>query len=130
MKYNIENEVVKIRCCQFYMREDGILVGYHFPGIDNTLDDAKEAVQTALSITKGKPVPLLIDMRDLQKISLEARKYYSNVGGKKVAKGLALLIGSSVSKIIGNFFIGLDKQEIPTKLFTQEKEAILWLKQF
>ena len=30
--------------------------------------------------------------------------------------------------IVGNFFIGLNKPKFPTKLFTQEKEAVIWLK--
>jgi hypothetical protein len=39
----------------------------------------------------------------------------------------AILIDSSVSRVVGNFFLGINKPAVPTKLFTNEKEAVKWL---
>jgi hypothetical protein len=35
-----------------------------------------------------------------------------------------------MSRVIGNFFIGFSRTNIPTRLFTSEAEAIDWLKTF
>jgi hypothetical protein len=43
---------------------------------------------------------------------------------------VALLVGSPMSRAIGNFFIGLNKPLIPTRLFVSEPEALAWLRGF
>ncbi len=45
-------------------------------------------------------------------------------------KKALLLIGSPVSRVIGNFFMGLNKPIYPTKLFTDPQKAIRWLQTF
>jgi hypothetical protein len=35
-----------------------------------------------------------------------------------------------VARAIGNFFMGLNKPLIPTRLFTSEAEALGWLREF
>jgi hypothetical protein len=47
-----------------------------------------------------------------------------------VESAAALLIGSPLTRAIGNFFMGLNKPLIPTRLFTSETEALAWLKGF
>jgi hypothetical protein len=39
----------------------------------------------------------------------------------------ALLVGSAVSKVLANFFMGLNKPKKPTRMFTSQDEAIHWL---
>ncbi len=43
---------------------------------------------------------------------------------------IAMLINSPGSRIIGNFFLGINKPSVPTKLFNEKNKAIEWLKQF
>jgi hypothetical protein len=35
-----------------------------------------------------------------------------------------------VSRIIGNFYMGINKTAMPVKMFSNEKEAMAWLKTF
>ena len=37
---------------------------------------------------------------------------------------------SPLTRAIGNFFLGLNKPLMPTRLFTSEEEALAWLKTF
>ena len=53
--------------------------------------------------------------------SLEATKYLT---------AAALIIANPVSRIIGNFFMGLNKTAFPFQLFTNQEEALKWLKSF
>jgi hypothetical protein len=45
-------------------------------------------------------------------------------------KANAMLVGSVLSEMIGNFFINLNKPDAPTKLFTNESDAVNWLLSF
>src|ERR1700756_4774181 len=45
-------------------------------------------------------------------------------------KNFSILIESPLSRIIGNFFMGLNKPSVPAKLFNNEQDAIAWLKQY
>ena len=67
----------------------------------------------------GLDIPIEIDG--------DARAYYSSDEAARQTCGVALIVGSAVSRVIGNFFIGLNKPPYPTRLFTDEAEAIAWL---
>jgi hypothetical protein len=68
------------------------------------------------------------DMREIRSITREARLFASSADAIQVVKAVALLIGSPVSRVIGNFFLGINKPPYPTRIFTSEAEALSWLK--
>jgi len=78
---------------------------------------------------KGKePIYFLSDMRAVKGMSKEARKVTAADAKDANFHAVAALINSGVSKILGNFVIRLNKHEHPVKMFTNEAEAIAWLK--
>ena len=89
--------------------------------------DAQESVRDAVSKAKTR---VLIDMTAVSEISKEARDYFANERPASIQRATALLIGSPVSRVIGNFFMGLNKPISPTRLFTDPQKAIQWLHTF
>ncbi len=89
--------------------------------------DAQESVRDAVSKAKTR---VLIDMTAVSEISKEARDYFANERTASIQRATALLTGSPVSRVIGNFFLGLNKPSYPTRLFTDPQEAIKWLQTF
>ncbi|MCH8902962.1 MAG: hypothetical protein IIA45_03495 [Bacteroidetes bacterium] len=89
--------------------------------------DAQERVRDSLSKEKTR---VLVDMTTVNAISKEARDYFANERTASIQRATALLIGSPVSRVIGNFFLGLNKPLSPTKLFTDQEQAIKWLHTF
>ena len=89
--------------------------------------DAQESVRDGLSKAQ---IRVLIDMTAVTEISKEARDYFANERTASIQRATALLIGSPVSRVIGNFFMGLNKPISPTRIFTDPKEAIKWLHTF
>ncbi len=89
--------------------------------------DAQERVRNNMNKKKTR---VIIDMTTVSEISKEARDYLANERTASIQRATALLIGSSVSRVIGNFFLGLNKPITPTRLFTNSKEAIKWLHTF
>lgn len=94
-----------------------------------TLEVAKSVVGARLFFTKGKSYPLLVDMTGIKSVTTEARKYMATVGVTWVTAG-ALITGSQLSKTIGSIFLAIDKPTVPTKIFTDEQKARLWLEQY
>ncbi len=89
--------------------------------------DAQERVRDIVSKAQTR---VLIDMTAIPEISKEARDYFANERTSSIQRATALLISSPVSRVIGNFFMGLNKPISPTRLFTDPQKAIQWLHTF
>lgn len=108
------------------MGEDGIIRFRVSPGATVNATAAQQCVTGASQLADGAKQLLLIDMRGLRDINRDARRIYYD----GAAYAVALLIGSPISKVIGSFFLGLNKPSYPLRLFTSEQEAVQWLKDF
>ena len=113
-----------------WMGQDGIVRTKVKPHAEVTI---KEAIENSIAVNSyfsQKKYPLLIDSRHIKSISKEARDHFSVRDRETGINSFAVLIDSPLSRIIGNFFMGLNKPSVPAKLFTNEQEAIDWLKQY
>lgn len=100
------------------------------PGAEVTLDDARANVALCLERNEGRRRPLLVDLREVKSQTAEARAYLAGPDGNKVSQAVGLLVASPASRVLGNFYLGLNKPSIPTRLFTSEEEARAWLRGF
>ena len=126
----MENEVVVTRTGKFWLEEDGIIRGIILPPAEHNLADAKENSEAVAKVAKGKKLPLFIEMVGCKSITSEARTHYAREQVGEEVYAVALLIGSPISRVIGNFFMGFNKPKHPVKLFTSETKAIEWLGSF
>lgn len=94
------------------------------PGSVCDLSEAKK-VTTAVSAFGRGPVPVLVDMRQLAKAERPAREHFTSAEAQATA--VALLVASSVSKVVANFIIGMKRMPVPTRMFTEEAAAVAWL---
>lgn len=99
-------------------------------GAEIQLEDARWNTNKVIEISGGSNFPILVDLREIKSISKEARDHFSMRGRKPNVTAIAMLVASPVSSVIGNFFLGLNKPIVPTRLFTKENEAILWMKKY
>jgi hypothetical protein len=121
-------EKIVTRVNTVWLGEDGIFRIIHVPGAELTLEDAKESMAAYLKLNKGKRRPLFIDIKNLKSFTLEARKYYAGEEAARAASASALVVGSHVSRVLGNFYLGISKPIFPTRIFSSEDEALEWLK--
>ncbi|MDH5542458.1 MAG: STAS/SEC14 domain-containing protein [Nitrospinota bacterium] len=94
------------------------------------LADAEEIISTILKIRGGEILPVCIDIRKLKSISREARQYFASDDRPRVGNAVALVVESSTTRVIGNFFLGLNKPSYPLKIFQNVNDATGWLKGF
>jgi hypothetical protein len=117
-----------VRVAGLWLGEDGIVRIIHVPGAEVTLEDAKETMMAYLKIYQGKRRPLLIDTRTMKFLAREARKYYAGDEAAKVASAAAIIVGTPVSRVLGNFYLGLSNPHLPSRLFTSDDDALDWLR--
>lgn len=123
----MENEQSS-RVARLWLGEDGIVRIIHAPGAEVTLEDARETMAAYLKINRGKRRPLFIDTKTLKSMTRETRQYYSGEEAAKVASAAAIVVGTPVSRVLGNFYIGLSNPHLPSRLFSSEDAALAWLK--
>ncbi len=96
-------------------------------GSEIQLDDAQENTANVIRISGGANFPILVDLREIKSISKEARDHFSMRGRKPNFTAIAMLVSSPLRSIIGNFFLGLNRPTVPTRLFTSENEEVSWI---
>jgi hypothetical protein len=105
----------------------GFIISKVRPGSEIGLNEAKGNTQAVIDISGGSNYPIFVDIREIKSISKEARDHFSMRGRKPNVTAIAMLVSSPLSRIIGNFFLGLNKPTVPTKMFTSEPDAISWM---
>ena len=128
------NEIIQTRTTRVWLKEDGII--YLLPRPDPlsgmTLDDVKEFLAAIRKLGKGKKMPIMNDLRGYPGFSadVDTRAYIAGDAGRSIFKSVAFLVDSPVSRMVGNFVLYVNKPSYPTRLFTNETEAVDWLKGF
>lgn len=123
---NLSPKAIETRTEKIWM-EDGVVYAVNKTVEQHLIEDARENVLAAKHLSKGKPYPLLLDIRNSKHVSIEARKYYISSENNGVL-ACAFIIDSPVSLIIGRMFMGINRTPFPTQLFRSNDKALLWLK--
>ncbi len=121
---------IETRACRFELDPRGFVRATMRRGLEMDLADAREALEATARISAGRRVPILVDSRWLKSQSREAREHFVGEEAARITLAVALLVGSPVSRMIGNFFLRRKAHRAPTQLFTDEDEAVAWLSRF
>lgn len=113
-----------------WMGEDGICRTKAKPGAEISAPHAMENTLAVTSFYITKKFPLLVDARDVRSISKEARRHFAINGRDTKVTSFAIMVKSPLSRVIGNFFMGLNRPGVPARLFDSEAQAVEWLKTF
>jgi hypothetical protein len=113
-----------------WLGDGGIIRATSKPRTDLTLEDAQEFIREIGLRSPGKRHPILVNLVGLKSMSRDARTYFAGAETAKVELAAALLVDSPMARAIGNFFMGLNKSLVPSKLFTSEALALEWLAQY
>jgi len=94
----------------------------------HSLPEAKEIVAAHNALAEGRPRPVLADIRGVQQgANLAARKYYVSDESARYKSGMAMLIRSPLQRMLGNIFFKLNRPPYPSRLFSDEEDAMAWL---
>jgi hypothetical protein len=121
-------ETISTSTCLWSLGDDGILRGEIRVGVLETLSEAKANVDAMAQLARGRKLPVLVNVSRARMVSREARQCYAGAETAKLTVAAALIVGSPISRVLGNFFLGLNRPAFPLRLFTSEEDAVAWLK--
>lgn len=110
--------------------EEGIMIIHCKEDYQYEIQDVKDLVIAAGELSGGKSVPTLTIPGKYTEATKEALDFIFSKDSILYASADAFIAQSLSQKIIGNFYLKIKKPSIPTRLFTNEKSAIEWLKKF
>ncbi|MEO7734103.1 MAG: hypothetical protein ABIY55_24280 [Kofleriaceae bacterium] len=119
---------IELRAQTVWLDAEGIVRVELKPGADVTLADA-HAVVTAIGLqcARGRR-PALIDFTGLRGMERAARNYFAGPQTAKYQTVAALVVTSPLARAVGNFFMGLNRPMIPTRMFPDTASALVWLR--
>jgi hypothetical protein len=115
---------VNTRVSTIVLRDDGIVFVDCWEGVDFKVADAHETLAKIDGLTGSKPARHCVDLRKIKSMERACREIFAN--GKNT-QAAALLVSNPLSRVIGNFFLGLSKTAFPLKLFSDVDGALAWL---
>ena len=85
------------------------------------------AAENIESIAGASKLPLLLILSGVESITRGARDIFS---AARSLSAVAVLGISPVDRVIANFLLGGEVQPCPTRYFSREPDALIWLKRF
>jgi hypothetical protein len=111
-----------------WIGDDGILRHQLDEGTVVTRADASAVWQKVFELCGTRPIKSLVDASGVEFADREARDAFSAPRANANEVATALIVGSLVSRTLGNMFLNLSKPKRPVKLFTDEAEGLAWLR--
>lgn len=110
-----------------FLRADEIIEINFSQGFYGEIEDARFIVNNIKKISNNKKHSLLVVYADDNLFSNEARDFVSK---HDYTKADALVGNSLALRLVGNFYLKINKPVRPTKLFSDKAAAIEWLQGF
>ena len=111
------------------LTEEGVLVEKVTRGARLSAEDAVASLAAYAKLAGDARRPLLVDARGVHSIDRAARRLLSGPRAAEVCSAVALVVGSPLSRVVGNFFVGLNRPRFPVRLFDDEQRARAWLRE-
>jgi hypothetical protein len=113
---------------RMWLRPDGIVQVVLAPRAVIVLEDAIAATEAVTQLTGGRRSPMLVDLHDASRQDRAALREFARRGD--VVSAIALIVGTPLSRMMGNLFVSMSKPLFPTRLFDNEASALAWLQPF
>ena len=113
---------------RMWLRPDGIVTIVFAPRIATDLADARAAIEGMIQLTGGRRSPLLVDVHQSGPQDRSSRSEFARRGD--LVSAVALIVATPMSRMLGTFFLSVNRPPYPTRLFGDEASAVAWLRAF
>jgi hypothetical protein len=112
--------------------DKGILYSVPKPGIppDLSNEEIHKEMEKFREITNHQKVCIVSEANPNSKPPTKEQRDFIAEQINSVVKAMAIVSTSPVARMIANLFFGLKPPPYPTKMFTDEKEAVKWIEQY
>lgn len=122
-------KLVEVKGATIQYRDDGI-IHVHYDDTLFTLEEIKSIFYSTRKHSPWEIAPVYLSGGSFTNQDADARTFSGSEEVMKHCSAIAFLSKTIAEKLLANFFIKFNKPSKPTKAFTNESEAIAWLKQF
>lgn len=122
------HKVIETSTANVFLRENDVVVVEYKPDVEVKLEDMIAIHDAERKLTHEKKHVALLDARGFVYVSDDAKKFGASEVPAHYRKAAALLVDSLAVRMLGNFYLNFNKPKVPTKMFSNEKKAIDWLK--
>lgn len=91
------------------------------------VEDVHEIKAANIAFAKGKKYAVLVDSGMITSVSKEARELTASKDFQMDTLAKALLVQNAGHRLVGKFYIKINKPYIKTKIFANRDEALAWL---
>lgn len=123
-------DFVPVASCIVKLRSDGIIHLEIKDDVEVAEEDIREMNAAVGKIGEGRKYPNLITVGKYTSVSKEARDFAASEEANIFTLADGYVLHSFHQKILGNFFMKFNKPKVPVRFFTEENEAVEWLKEF
>ncbi|HWY11887.1 MAG TPA: hypothetical protein VN026_11210 [Bacteroidia bacterium] len=98
---------------------------------DNSVYDTKDIIdgkEFSISYLPGKKIYFLLEMEGDAYTTKEARELAADPEHGKHHGAVAIYSEKLAYKLLGNFYIRINKPKAPTRFFSRRDEAVKWLR--
>jgi hypothetical protein len=92
------------------------------------LPEVDENLKVTLALANEERYAVLVDARVITTITAEAMQYAQRPETYRLLIAQAIVVDSLPNRLIANFIIKFHKPTSPTKLFSNEEAALIWLR--
>ncbi len=114
---------------EIFLREDGI-IQMNAKNHSYTLQNVKDINTAHGKICAGKKLPLLVIGAPFANLDSDAREFMASEQSTQYSSAEAFVIHALGHKILANFYLKVNKPQVPTRFFNEQFEAEAWLKNY
>lgn len=111
------------------LNEDGYYDLFIKDNIEIFVDDMLRIIEAQKQLS-GQRIPILISGGKYSTTNVEVMHFLAKNENMPYSKVSAYITNSVSQKLLGNFYIKINKPERPTKFFNNKEDAVTWLKQY
>ena len=123
----IKAQVLYTSKCRVSLVGQGIIENRILDGHQMEVEDVLELKQANIQLSEGKPYAVLVTFGHLTEVSKESRELIASKDFVKNTVAKALLVNNIGHRLVGNFYLSVNRPAIRTHVFTNREQAIEWL---
>jgi hypothetical protein len=123
------HKVIDTPTSTYWIDGEGILCAISKKNDDVNLDIRKKLFDEFRQTTGGKKMCMMIDITNSSPVSRETRNYNAKQL-PKAFKAIAFICRSPLDRMLAHLFLGINSDSLPTKIFSKEADARVWLRQY
>lgn len=114
---------------EMFLRDDGV-IQVNVTDHNYSKNDLMELNAAQGNICNGKRLPLLVITSIYANIDSDAREFMASIESTQYSSAEAYVIIGLGQKILANFYLKVNKPDVPTRFFTDLKLAEEWLQTY